>query len=44
MASEFFLNESIINYETVKMFNKEKHELGRYQILLNKLKETAILV
>jgi ABC-type transport system involved in Fe-S cluster assembly fused permease/ATPase subunit len=29
-ASEFYLNESIMNYETVKAFNNEKLELKRY--------------
>jgi ABC-type transport system involved in Fe-S cluster assembly fused permease/ATPase subunit len=43
-GSEFYLNESIMNYETVKAFNNEKLELSRYQVLLNKLKDTAALV
>lgn len=43
-ASEFYLNESIMNYETVKAFNNEKLELTRYSKLLNKLKESATLV
>lgn len=43
-ASEFYLNESIMNYETVKAFNKEKFELTRYQALLEKLKGTAMQV
>jgi ABC-type transport system involved in Fe-S cluster assembly fused permease/ATPase subunit len=42
--SEFYLNESIMNYETVKSFNNEKLELSRYEKLLNKLKESAMLV
>jgi ABC-type transport system involved in Fe-S cluster assembly fused permease/ATPase subunit len=42
--SEFYLNESIMNYETVKAFNKEKLELSRYEKLLNQLKESANLV
>jgi ABC-type transport system involved in Fe-S cluster assembly fused permease/ATPase subunit len=41
-ASEFYLNESIMNYETVKAFNNEKLELSRYNALLNKLKGSAI--
>jgi ABC-type transport system involved in Fe-S cluster assembly fused permease/ATPase subunit len=28
--SEFYLNESIMNYETVKAFNNEKMEENRY--------------
>ncbi len=35
--SEFFLNESIMNYETVKNFNNEKRELRKYETLLQKL-------
>lgn len=35
--SEFFLNESIMNYETVKNFNNEKRELKKYETLLQKL-------
>jgi ATP-binding cassette, subfamily B, heavy metal transporter len=42
--SEFYLNESIMNYETVKAFNNEKLEFSRYERLLNKLKESATLV
>ena len=33
-ASEFYLNESIMNYETVKAFNNEKLENNRYEDLL----------
>jgi ABC-type transport system involved in Fe-S cluster assembly fused permease/ATPase subunit len=33
-----------MNYETVKSFNNEKLELSRYEKLLNKLKESAMLV
>jgi ABC-type transport system involved in Fe-S cluster assembly fused permease/ATPase subunit len=43
-ASEFYLNESIMNYETVKAFNNEKLEISRYKALLNKLKGSAIEV
>jgi ABC-type transport system involved in Fe-S cluster assembly fused permease/ATPase subunit len=43
-ASEFYLNESIMNYETVKAFNNEKLELSRYEKLLNRLKDSAMLV
>jgi ABC-type transport system involved in Fe-S cluster assembly fused permease/ATPase subunit len=42
--SEFYLNESIMNYETVKSFNNEKMELSRYEKLLSKLKESAMIV
>lgn len=42
--SEFYLNESIMNYETVKAFNNEKFEFSRYQNMLNSLKETAMVV
>lgn len=28
--SEFYMNESIMNYETVKAFNNEKLEESRY--------------
>ena len=37
-ASEFFLNESIMNYETVKAFNAEKSEFNRYENLIDKLR------
>lgn len=33
--SEFYLNESIMNYETVKAFNNEDMEKQRYSKLLN---------
>jgi ATP-binding cassette subfamily B protein len=33
-----------MNYETVKAFNNERLELGRYRVLLDKLKETAAIV
>ena len=32
--SEFYLNESIMNYETVKAFNNEALEKRRYKELL----------
>ena len=43
-TSEFYLNESIMNYETVKAFNAEKLENNRYETLLDKLRFTAIEV
>ena len=42
--SEFTLNESIMNYETVKAFNNEKYEEKRYTGLLDNLKKCAMLV
>ena len=41
-ASEFYLNESIMNYESVKTFNNEKLENTRYYDLLSKLKSNVI--
>ena len=41
-ASEFYLNESIMNYETVKAFNNEKLENNRYEDLLQKLRKNAV--
>jgi len=35
--SEFYLNESIMNYETVKSFNNEKLEESRYKEILDNL-------
>lgn len=42
--SELYLNESIMNYETVKAFGNEHLEISRYEQLLNKLKKTAFEV
>jgi ABC-type transport system involved in Fe-S cluster assembly fused permease/ATPase subunit len=42
--SEFYLNESIMNYETVKAFNNEKLEEERYADILDKLKDNARVV
>jgi len=39
--SEFYLNESIMNYETVKAFNNELLENSRYKDLLEKLRMCA---
>ena len=43
-ASEFYLNESIMNYETVKAFNNEKMENNRYETLIDKLRLNAMEV
>lgn len=37
--TEFYLNESTLNYESVKNFNNEQLESNRYSELLNKLEE-----
>lgn len=42
--SEFILNESIMNYETVKAFTNEKFEENRYEKLLVELKRCANVV
>ena len=42
--SEFYLNESIMNYETVKAFNNEKLEEERYAAILDKLQDNARVV
>ena len=41
-ASEFYLNESIMNFETVKAFNNEKMENQRYSDLIDKLRSNAM--
>ena len=38
------MNESIMNYETVKAFNNEKLEYNRYETLLQKLRRNAVEV
>ena len=43
-ASEFYLNESIMNYEAVKSFNNEELEKTRYRKLLDKLETCAKVV
>jgi len=43
-ASEFYLNESIMNYEAVKSFNNEELEKSRYKKLLDKLEHCAKVV
>ncbi len=42
--AEFYLNESIVNYETVKNFNNENLEISRYQKLLSQIKESAMFI
>ena len=42
--TEFYLNESIMNYETVKAFNNEDLEKSRYQELADKQKAAALTV
>lgn len=42
--SEFYLNESIMNYETVKNYNNESLETKRYDKLLNKIKDSALFI
>lgn len=41
---EFYQNESIMNYETVKQFNNEKLEISRYENILEKLQKQAMVV
>ena len=43
-ASEFFLNESIMNYESVKTFGNEPLEHSRYKGYLNSLQSNAMVV
>ena len=43
-ASEFYLNESIMNYEAVKSFNNEELEKSRYKGHLDKLLDNAMVV
>lgn len=42
--SEFYLNESIMNYETVKAFNNEELEKRRYKGHLEGLYNCAMIV
>ena len=42
--SEFYLNESIMNYETVKAFNNEDLEKTRYKSHLDTLYNCATIV
>jgi ABC-type transport system involved in Fe-S cluster assembly fused permease/ATPase subunit len=41
---EFYQNESIMNYETVKQFNNEDLEKERYEGILEKLQKQAMVV
>jgi len=41
---EFFLNESTMNYESVKTFGNEELEKTRYKALLDKFYTSAIAV
>lgn len=41
---EFYQNESILNYETVKQFNNEALETSRYETILDKLYSQAMVV
>jgi len=43
-ASEFYLNESIMNYEAVKSFNNEELEKSRFKIHLDKFENNAKVV
>jgi ATP-binding cassette subfamily B (MDR/TAP) protein 7 len=43
-ASEFYLNESIMNYEAVKSFNNEELEKSRYKGHLDKFENNAMVV
>ena len=42
--SEFYLNESTINYESVKNFNNEELEKSRYQKLVENLESKSLVV
>ena len=42
--AEFYLNESIVNYETVKNFSNEDLEISRYNKLLGKIKESTMFI
>lgn len=42
--SEFILNESIMNYETVKAFTNEKYEEKRYTNILDKMQDSSMIV
>lgn len=43
-ASEFYLNESIMNYEAVKSFNNEDLEKNRYKQHLDRFENNALVV
>ena len=40
--SEFYLNESIMNYEAVKTYNNEKMENNRYSKLIDKFRSASL--
>ena len=42
--SEFYLNESTINFEAVKNFNNEQLESNRYRKLLDELESMSLEV
>lgn len=42
--SEFYLNESTINFESVKNFNNEELESSRYKKLLDNLQKQSLIV
>ena len=42
--AEFTLNESIMNYETVKAFTNEKYEEKRYYSILESVRKAAYAV
>jgi len=42
--AEFTLNESIMNYETVKAFTNEKLEESRYSKILDRITNSAFVV
>lgn len=42
--AEFTLNESIMNYETVKAFTNEKYEERRYNTILESVRKAAYAV
>lgn len=42
--SEFFLNESIVNFETVKYFGNENLEMNRYEKINGEIRKAALKV
>lgn len=42
--SEFYLNETMVNFETVKNYNNQKLEAQRYKKLLTKIKDSAVFI
>ena len=41
---EYFQNESIMNYETVKQFNNEDLDISRYDLILKNMTKKALQV